>query len=109
MSSRRAEFTRTRAVRSRSPEWPAQACPQLPASCSQPSRITLDSSDAEAGYLLQLNANATALNFATYLTGTDSAVGPAVDAGGDFYVAGFTSELNLPVSANAYQKTIVPG
>jgi hypothetical protein len=32
-----------------------------------------------------------------------------VGASGDFYVAGFTSELNLPVSANAYQKTIVPG
>jgi Beta-propeller repeat len=43
-----------------------------------------DSGGAQAGYLLQLNANATAVNFATYLTGTDSAVGPAVDASGNY-------------------------
>ena len=67
------------------------------------------SPNAQAGYLLQLNGTATALNFATYLRGTDSANGLAVDAGGDFYIAGNTSELNLPVSANAYQKTIIPG
>jgi hypothetical protein len=65
--------------------------------------------NAQAGYLLQLNVQASALNFATYLKGTDSATGLAVDASGNFYVTGTTSELNLPVSANAYQKTIVPG
>jgi Abnormal spindle-like microcephaly-assoc'd, ASPM-SPD-2-Hydin/Beta-propeller repeat len=67
------------------------------------------SPNAQAGYLLQLNGTATALNFATYLRGTDSANGLAVDASGDFYIAGNTSEPNLPVSANAYQKTIIPG
>jgi HYDIN/CFA65/VesB family protein/beta-propeller repeat-containing protein len=62
----------------------------------------------QAGYLLQINANATAFNFASYLSGTDSTGGFAVDAAGDFYITGNTSELNLPVSANAYQKTITP-
>jgi hypothetical protein len=66
------------------------------------------SENAQAGYVLQLNATATALNFATYITGTDSVGGLAVDAMGHFYITGYTSEPNLPVSANAYQKTITP-
>jgi len=61
-----------------------------------------------AGYLLQLNATATKLNFATYLTGTDYVDGLAVDSSGNWYVAGMTSETNLPVSSNSYQKNIIP-
>ena len=61
-----------------------------------------------AGYILQLNATASALNFATYLPGTDFLDGLAIDPHGNYYVAGMTSETNLPASANAYQKAIIP-
>ena len=37
--------------------------------------------DSTAGFVLQLNAAASAINFASYLPGTDSAGGMAVDAG----------------------------
>jgi hypothetical protein len=69
---------------------------------------TANGGDPTAGFVLQLNATASKLNFATYLTGTDTAHGMAVDASGDFYVVGMTSESNLPVAANAYQKAIIP-
>ena len=58
-----------------------------------------------AGLVLQLNATASAINFASYLPGTDLEGGLAVDSEGDLWFAGTTSETNLPVSANAYQKT----
>lgn len=58
-----------------------------------------------AGFVLQLNATASAINFASYLPGTDRVGGLAVDSKGDLWVAGTTSETTLPVSANAYQKT----
>ena len=67
-----------------------------------------NSTDPQAGYILQLNATATQLNFGTYLTGTDLVGGLAVDKQGNFYVAGITSEVNLPVQPTAYQKAIVP-
>ena len=57
-----------------------------------------------AGFVLQLNPTASAINFASYLPGTDYGFGLAVDNGGDFYVTGGTQETNLPVSPNAYQK-----
>jgi hypothetical protein len=66
------------------------------------------SGSSGAGYVLQLNATATALNYATYIVGTDYVGGLAVDSRGDSYITGRTSELDLPVTANAYQKTIVP-
>lgn len=69
---------------------------------------TTNAIDPTAGFLLQLNASASALNFATYLPGTDGAASMAVDANGNFYVAGSTSETNLPVGPNSYQKNIVP-
>jgi hypothetical protein len=62
-----------------------------------------------AGYILQLNAAATSLNYATYITGTDSASNLVVDSQGNSYVIGSTSQINLPVSANAYQKTLFLG
>jgi hypothetical protein len=60
-----------------------------------------------AGFVLQLNPTASAINFASYLPGTDYGFGLAVDAKGNFYVTGGTQETDLPVSANAYQKAPV--
>jgi hypothetical protein len=60
-----------------------------------------------AGFLLQLNPTASAINFASYLPGTDYGRGLGMDSKGNFYVTGGTQETNLPVSANAYQKTPV--
>ena len=57
-----------------------------------------------AGYVLQLNPTATAINYASYLPGTDRVGGLAVDPGGNLWIAGTTYETTLPVSANAYQK-----
>jgi hypothetical protein len=65
--------------------------------------------NASAGFVLQLNAKASAINYATYVPGTDTIGGLAVDSSGNLYVTGATSETNLPVSANAYQKTIKAG
>ena len=55
-----------------------------------------------------MNATAASINFATYITGTDYLDALASDSSGDFYVTGQTSELNLPVQTNAFQKAIVP-
>jgi hypothetical protein len=60
-----------------------------------------------AGFVLQINPSASAINFATYLPGTDYTSGLTVDRTGNLYLAGGTGETNLPVSANAYQKTNV--
>ena len=57
-----------------------------------------------AGYVLQLNATASAINFASYLPGTDRVGGLVVDPTGNLWIAGTTYETTLPVSANAYQK-----
>lgn len=62
-----------------------------------------------AGFALQLNATASAINYATYIPGTDTIGGLAADKLGNSYVTGVTSEANLPVSSNAYQKTIKAG
>jgi hypothetical protein len=59
---------------------------------------------ARAGFVLQLNATTSAINFASYLPKTDQAGGLAVDSSGNLWIAGTTSETNLPVSVNAYQK-----
>ena len=65
----------------------------------------VNAESAEAGFVLQLNATASALNFASYLPGTDICHGLAVGSNGTLYLTGATSETTLPVSANAYQKT----
>ncbi|QNI31991.1 choice-of-anchor D domain-containing protein [Alloacidobacterium dinghuense] len=62
-----------------------------------------------SGFVLQLNATASAINYATYVPGTDSLGGMTVDKNGNVYVTGVTSESTLPVTANAYQQSIVPG
>ncbi len=69
----------------------------------------LNVENASAGFILQLNAKASAINYATYIPGTDVVGGLAVTGLGDSYVTGQTSETSLPVSSNAYQKTINPG
>ena len=65
--------------------------------------------NASAGFVLQLNAKASAINYATYIRGTDVVGGLATDALGNSYLTGGTSETNLPVSSNAYQKTLKAG
>lgn len=65
--------------------------------------------DPFAGFVLQINPTASAIKFATYVTGVDIVDAMTVDSSGDYILAGTTSQLNLPVSANAYQKTIPPG
>jgi hypothetical protein len=62
-----------------------------------------------SGYVLQMNASASTLNYATYVPGTDYIGGLAVDHSGNVYVTGYTSETNLPVSLNAYQPTMKQG
>jgi hypothetical protein len=68
-----------------------------------------NSFDPTAGFLLQLNANASALNFATYVPGADVVSALAVNSAGNLYITGFTGQTNLPVSANAFQKSIALG
>jgi len=65
--------------------------------------------NASAGFVLQLNAKASAISYATYVTGTDVIGGLAVDSLSNSYLTGGTSETNLPVSGNAYQKTLKTG
>ena len=63
---------------------------------------------AIAGYVLKLNPAGSALLFSTYLTGTNVVNGIALDTTNNIYVTGTTLETTLPVSTNAYQKTLVP-
>ncbi len=65
--------------------------------------------DPIAGYVLQLNATASAINYGTYVPGTDTLGAMAIDKSGNLYLTGSTSETTLPVSTNAYQKSLIPG
>lgn len=58
-------------------------------------------------FITKLNSTATALIYSTYLggTGDDVAYDVVVDGQGDAYLAGSTSSLNFPVTANAVQAT----
>jgi hypothetical protein len=63
-------------------------------------------------FVSKLNAAGTALVWSTYLggsSGTDRAVGIAVDAGGSVYVTGQTSGSDFPTTATAWQKAISGG
>ncbi len=70
---------------------------------------SLSVENASAGFVLQINGTASAITYSTYIPGTDSIGGFAVDSQGNSYVTGGTSETNLPVSNNAYQKTLKAG
>ncbi|HEV2324412.1 MAG TPA: choice-of-anchor D domain-containing protein [Terracidiphilus sp.] len=58
-----------------------------------------------AGYVLKLNAAGSNLVFSTYLPGTDTVEGIALDAAGDVYASGSTEQANLPTSASAFQSS----
>ncbi len=64
---------------------------------------------ASAGFVLQLNAAATAINFASYLPGTDMAGGMTVDKQGNYWIVGTTTETTLPVGPLAYMKAPTAG
>jgi len=65
----------------------------------------IDQSDTTA-FVLALNPTASDLVFSTYLPGADVA-GPLFRApDGTLYVTGSTAESNLPISQNAFQKTL---
>ena len=68
----------------------------------------LNTSSPNAGFVLQLNPTASSTKYATYVPGTDWLSGMATDGTGNLYLTGFTGETTLPVSANAYQKTLHP-
>lgn len=59
---------------------------------------------ATAGFILQLNPTASAIEYATYLRGTDLVGGVTQDKLGNIWLAGTTAETNLPVSPHAFQK-----
>lgn len=65
---------------------------------------TFPSNANAEGFVLQLNAKASAINYASYLPGADNAGALSVDANGNLYIAGSTSQKSLQVSSNAYQK-----
>lgn len=69
----------------------------------------VDFENSTAGFVLQLNSTASAINFATYVPGTDTLGDMTVDKNGNLYVTGGTNESTLPVTATAYQKSLIPG
>ena len=85
------------------------AGPGLPATAYVIQLTFPNPSAGNAGFVLQLNPEASGINYATYVPGTDQIGGLAVNGSGDSYVTGGTSETNLPVSSNAYQKTLKSG
>ncbi len=70
---------------------------------------TADAQFATAGFAFKLNASGSTLLFATYLPGTDTANGLALDPSGNPYIAGYTEETTLPVSPNAYSTATETG
>ncbi|WP_343861259.1 SBBP repeat-containing protein, partial [Paenibacillus motobuensis] len=59
--------------------------------------------------MTKLNAAGTALVYSTYLggSGSDSGSGIAIDHSGNAFVAGSTLSANFPVTAGAFQTTLV--
>ena len=66
---------------------------------------TVNVSNPHAGFVLRINATASAITMASYLPGTDVAGGLTTDSNGNLWITGVTYETTLPVSSNAYQKT----
>jgi hypothetical protein len=73
------------------------------ANATQPSK----NAGADA-FVAKLNANGTALVYATYLggSGVDAALGIARDAAGNAYVAGYTASADFPVTPDAFQSSL---
>ncbi len=68
---------------------------------------TTNMENPTAGFVLQVNATASAINFASYLPGTNYANAMTVDSKGNMYFAGSTSQTDLPVGTNAFQRVPV--
>jgi hypothetical protein len=62
-------------------------------------------SNSSAAFALRLNATATAIDFGTYLPGTDIGGGLVLDKAGNFFITGASHETGLPVGSKAYQRT----
>ena len=60
----------------------------------------------EDAFIAKLGGTDGTLQYSSYLggAGTDIATSIAVDASGEVYLAGYTSSLDFPVSANAFQR-----
>ena len=81
------------------------------ASGNFPTFAPLQSANAGSGdaFISRLNAMGSALTFSTYLggsTGSEFGHGIAVDAAGNFYVAGATNSSNFPATAGAFQTSL---
>jgi hypothetical protein len=64
------------------------------------------------GFLTKLNAAGSAMLYSTYLGGggnNDGALGVAVDASGNAYVAGLTNSMNFPMTAGTLQASFGGG
>ena len=61
-------------------------------------------------FVSELDPNGATLLFSTYLSGSngDNASGIVVDGSGTPYITGTTFDQDFPVTAQAYQKTVVP-
>ena len=81
------------------------AGPGLPTTAGVVQQTMTNTLVSTAGFLLQLNATASAVNFASYLPGTDQVQALTVDPKGNLYVLGKTGETNLPVTASSYKQT----
>ena len=68
-------------------------------------------SDIYRGFVSELNPTGSTLVYSTYLTssGESGASGIAIDAAGDTYVVGSTSDTNFPVTPGAFQTTCAGG
>ncbi len=64
--------------------------------------------DPTQGFLLQLNAAASAVTFATYVPGVDQLNALSMDPSSSIFIAGYTSESTFAPTANAFQKTVTP-
>ena len=73
----------------------------IPPNCP---RCGIDNTD---GFVFKLNAAGSALDYSTYLGGTDidSPRGIAVDGAGNAYVTGETLSADFPTTAGAFRRT----
>src|SRR5204863_9464870 len=62
-------------------------------------------------FVTRINASGTALDYSTNLGTGDPEAGTAIaiDANGDLYVTGYTSSIDFPVTAGAFETTFNGG